>query len=91
MDKATVIYRSYLLRVWLAADARWRATLEDVRTGERRAFATLALLLAFLENVSESQRQGLSQPIPANDLESLSPSTAPGGDQDDSAQDSRGL
>jgi hypothetical protein len=46
-------YRVYLLRLWQAEgeDGRpvWRAALEDARTGERRGFADLARLFAFLE------------------------------------------
>jgi hypothetical protein len=46
-------YRAYLLRLWQVAgdDGHpiWRAALEDARTGERRGFANLARLFAFLE------------------------------------------
>ena len=46
-------YRAYLLRLWLAEgdDGRpvWRAALEDARSGERRGFADLVRLCAFLE------------------------------------------
>jgi hypothetical protein len=46
-------YRAYLLRLWQADDADgclvWRASLEDARTGERRGFADLSRLCAFLE------------------------------------------
>lgn len=46
-------YRAYLLRLWKAdgADGRsiWRASLEDARTRQRRGFADLSRLLAFLE------------------------------------------
>ncbi len=45
-------YRAYLLRLWHTQstdDPRWRASLEDSHTGERRAFATLAQLVQFLE------------------------------------------
>ena len=44
-------YYSYLLRVWLAGDRdqpHWRASLEDTHTGERRGFASLDDLFAFL-------------------------------------------
>ena len=51
-------YRAYLLRVWQANDADgrpvWRAALEDARTGERRGFADLARLCAFLEEQAVS-------------------------------------
>ena len=45
-------YHSYLLRLWQANGERapiWRASLEDVQTGERHSFADLARLSAFLE------------------------------------------
>ena len=46
-------YRAYLLRLWQAdgddGSPVWRAALEDARTGERRGFADLARLCAFLE------------------------------------------
>ena len=46
-------YQSYLLRIWLvkSEDAySWRASLEDVKTGELLGFASLDELVAFLEN-----------------------------------------
>jgi hypothetical protein len=46
-------YRAYLLGLWQVdgGDGRpvWRAALEDAHTGERRGFADLARLCAFLE------------------------------------------
>ena len=51
-------YQAYLLRLWLTGDddtAVWRASLEDPRTGERRGFADVDSLLAFL---SETYRPG---------------------------------
>ena len=45
-------YLSYLLRLWQTQDGKalvWRASLESVRGGERRGFARLAELYAFLE------------------------------------------
>lgn len=45
-------YLSYLLRLWQVSDARgtvvWRASLESVRTGELRVFASLDDLSDFL-------------------------------------------
>lgn len=43
-----VNYRSYLLRLWRGADAQWRASLEDSRSGERQAFASLQHLAEYL-------------------------------------------
>jgi len=45
-------YFSYLLRSWRVNEAGktvWRASLEDPITGERRGFANLKSLFAFLE------------------------------------------
>ena len=43
---------SYMLRLWQAEQDGawvWRASLENAHTGERRGFASLAELYAFLE------------------------------------------
>ena len=45
-------YRAYLLRMWRAANGDWRATLESPQTSQRRSFASLDELMAFL--VSEA-------------------------------------
>jgi hypothetical protein len=45
-------YISYLLRLWqvtVGDKPVWRALLESPHTGERRGFADLASLVAFLE------------------------------------------
>jgi hypothetical protein len=50
-------YRSYLLRLGQvgSADApSWRVSLEDVRTRERRDFASLEQLVTFLMNQARS-------------------------------------
>jgi hypothetical protein len=44
-------YLSYLLRIWQTCDGQkeiWRASLESPGTGERRGFADLESLFAFL-------------------------------------------
>jgi hypothetical protein len=49
-------YCSFLLRIWRSGPAtapRWRASLEDIRTGEQRGFASLAQAFAFLEEQTE--------------------------------------
>ena len=49
-------YISYLLRLWQAGDAGnpvWRASLEDPHTRERKGFANLPALFAFLEAQTE--------------------------------------
>ena len=42
-------YFAFMLRVWREeAQDRWRASLEDPRSGERRVFADLETMLDFL-------------------------------------------
>ena len=50
-------YYSYLLRLWQvdgAGSPIWRASLEDPHTGERRGFADLESLFAFLKEQMEA-------------------------------------
>ena len=50
MVKAQV-YFSYLLRLWQVGTgqgAAWRASLEEIPTGERRAFASMDDLVGYL-------------------------------------------
>jgi hypothetical protein len=45
-------YHAYLLRLWrvnASGALLWRASLEDPHTGERKGFADLASLFAFLD------------------------------------------
>ena len=48
-------YLSYLLRLWREGEpgCNWRASLEDVATGERRGFAGLGDLIRFLYQQTE--------------------------------------
>ena len=49
-------YLSYLLRLWQIESKGqlvWRASLEDARTGERRGFASIDALLAFLREQTD--------------------------------------
>jgi hypothetical protein len=53
-------YQAYLLRLWRVNTGRgtvWHASLEDVHTGERKGFADLQRLLAFLEEWTSSADQ----------------------------------
>jgi hypothetical protein len=53
-------YRAYLLRLWQTGEdeaAVWRALLEDPRTGERRGFADLTSLFAFLNDTCRAVKQ----------------------------------
>ena len=50
-------YVSYLLRLWRAGDhkdAVWWASLESPMTGEKRGFASLRDLFAFLETQTDA-------------------------------------
>ena len=43
------VYRSYLLRLWQGgAQAPWRASIQEVATGEITHFASVEALLAFI-------------------------------------------
>jgi hypothetical protein len=48
-------YRTYVLRCWeeqgytVGQVGRWRCSLEDLRTGARRGFATWQALMVFLQ------------------------------------------
>ena len=50
MSEQRVRYQSYLLRLWRVPgeSGAWQASLEDPQTGERRGFASLDALCAFL-------------------------------------------
>lgn len=41
-------YRAFLVRLWQESENNWRATLEDPHTGQRRAFADVDTLLAYI-------------------------------------------
>ena len=59
-------YRSYLLTVWEDRSAEpdmpsaWRFSLEEARTGQRRGFAGLEALIAFLRTELLDDRTELS-------------------------------
>jgi hypothetical protein len=58
-------YQSYLLRLWRTSShgkPTWRASLESAQTGERRSFAELASLFAFLEQQTGSNRERGARP-----------------------------
>lgn len=50
-------YHSYLLRLWQVG-VDWRASLEDVETGELQGFSELAALIDFLEKQAFAERVG---------------------------------
>ena len=54
------VYQAYLLRLWRVNTGHatvWHASLEDPRTGERKGFADLHTLLAFLEEQTNNTDQ----------------------------------
>ncbi len=67
-------YRAYLVRFWNAGSPgapRWRASVQDVRTGERRGFPDLAALWAFLvAQLGTSIEGGAAVDTPGDDRES---------------------
>ncbi len=60
-------YMAFLLRLWcVTEDERvvWRASLEDAHTGERRGFADLKSLYAFLiQQLEDASCKARSTPI----------------------------
>jgi hypothetical protein len=54
-------YLSYLLRLWQiksGGELVWRASLESPHTGERRGFASLGALFAFLRRQTGAASDG---------------------------------
>ena len=72
MDKQQTTSLSYLLRLWATSAGGqpvWRASLEDVRSGERRGFANLEQLFVFLIEQTEHgddppDAQSTAEPAP---------------------------
>lgn len=58
MTSRKLRYLSFLLRLWPVKQNGgeiWRASLENPRTGERRGFASLELLMAFLHEQIQAE------------------------------------
>ena len=72
MDKHQTTWLSYLVRLWATGAAGqpvWRASLEDVQSGERRGFANLEQLFVFLMEQTEHRgdapdAQSTAEPAP---------------------------
>ena len=72
MSKQQPTAHSYLLRLWPTGPAGqpvWRASLEDVQTGERLGFANLEQLFVFLMEQTEQSgdppdAQSTAEPAP---------------------------
>jgi hypothetical protein len=56
-------YRAYVLRMWCVNACAWRFSLVDAETGEKRGFADLAGLVAFLQ---EEMERGVAERAPSN-------------------------
>jgi hypothetical protein len=82
MTDLTFIYRAYLLRLWRTLGSEWRASLEDPKTGRRRGFATLALLMEFLEQRSDGSMPAEVPPGTADEGEGESAEHPPSAAQD---------
>ena len=57
-------YRSFLLRLWIESenDDKWRFSLEDTRIGQRKAFASIEKLIAYLnELISDGNQEFKSE------------------------------
>src|SRR3954464_14987749 len=60
-------YLSYLVRLWQERDRLpgvWRASLEDPHTGERRGFADVVQLFAFLEEQLSQESETITNRAP---------------------------
>jgi len=60
MKRVQSNYHSYLLRLWRVqgeAGAGWRASLEEVHSGELHGFQDLAALLGYLEALGCTNRE----------------------------------
>jgi hypothetical protein len=65
MKQEKAIYRSYLLRFWHVKQNggwTWRASLEEVATGKRQAFANLDVLFSFLQNETAESLKAQEEP-----------------------------
>jgi len=55
------VYRSYLLRLWQGgAQAPWRASIQEVSTGEITHFASIEALLAFIASETGTVLTGIT-------------------------------
>ncbi len=66
-------YLAYMLRLWQISgegELAWRASLESPRTGERRGFANLDALFAFLE---EQTHPNVHPRVTSDEREETSP------------------
>jgi hypothetical protein len=57
LDHKAAGYQVYVMRIWLEKvdSPVWRFSLEDPNTGQRKGFACLSKLTAYLENATTLQ------------------------------------
>ena len=61
MDPIQSDYHSYLLRLWRVEEIdgpTWRASLEEVQTGELVGFADMLALVRYLQALESRERMG---------------------------------
>ena len=63
-------YHAYLLRCWQESDqaATWRFSLEGVHDHQRHGFADLESLLAFLQQLTETNRDSAVRHVSSRTL-----------------------
>lgn len=69
-------HQAYLVRLWAVhhnGELLWRAAIEDVHTGARRAFADLPSLYRFLETVTAACDATAPDETGAADVQSSCP------------------
>jgi hypothetical protein len=76
------LYLSYLLRLWQETGEGlpvWRASLESPQSGERRGFADLASLIAFLEEQIGASAEDTAEGRDLSDPSGAAGSQSPAG------------
>jgi hypothetical protein len=60
MDEKRIIYRSFILRMWIEPtdDRRWRFSLEDTNTGKLKGFGSLEKLFSYLKELIRNLEEG---------------------------------
>ena len=58
MDEKRNLNRSFILRLWIEQTdgKKWRYSLEDTRTGNRKGFASLEKLISYLKEITRYKK-----------------------------------
>ncbi len=69
METFSCRYLAYMLRLWRVDDESpvWRASLVDVRTGERHGFGSLELLFQFITERASQGSEACSRAMKSSD------------------------